>query len=494
MYHFSVKTFSRSQGYSATAAIAYRAGAIIECERYGVKHDYSQKKGIEHSQIFLPAAAAACWHDRQTLWNAAEAAETRKNSTVAREFEIAFPHELKAAQRRAMLHELCELIVERHGCAVDASIHAPDTKTGSDKRNFHAHILITTRVLEADGFTKKTRDLDDKLEGKKNVLWWREKFAEISNKHLEQNGFSTRIDHRSNADRGIDAEATKHEGVRATGHRRRIERINKKRAEQNKPPLDVPFFAVTAENERIKKRNAERKQLKIELLELEKQLKTEKSAATADENSVKIALERDTAIFHQKIMQHTSTDENALKTQNKRVYDTVQKQLNDELIELKQQKVIHSASFLNTDEMRPAALRDPDFIFNTSILLAHSQTKNDFFHALSEREKALEQFFASDKKLLANDMILVRKMLVNDEKLINDFSAAFAVSKEIDPVLSAKQNNEIYLNKINELIYIDRKIELDKQQDLHAVQVPDSSIKPQKRLKNDQNNSRDFDF
>ncbi|EPG7541885.1 hypothetical protein NO691_004545, partial [Acinetobacter baumannii] len=35
IYHFSVKTVARSAGRSATAAIAYRAGEKIYCEREG---------------------------------------------------------------------------------------------------------------------------------------------------------------------------------------------------------------------------------------------------------------------------------------------------------------------------------------------------------------------------------------------------------------------------------------------------------------------------
>ncbi|MFX9295560.1 MobA/MobL family protein, partial [Acinetobacter baumannii] len=43
IYHFSVKTVARSAGRSATAAIAYRAGEKIYCEREGREHDYSRK-------------------------------------------------------------------------------------------------------------------------------------------------------------------------------------------------------------------------------------------------------------------------------------------------------------------------------------------------------------------------------------------------------------------------------------------------------------------
>ena len=94
IYHLSVKTISRSQGRSATAAAAYRAAIEIVDERTGEIHDYQRKGGVECTEIILPDNAPDWATDRAALWNAAEQAETRKNSTVAREFEIALPSEL----------------------------------------------------------------------------------------------------------------------------------------------------------------------------------------------------------------------------------------------------------------------------------------------------------------------------------------------------------------------------------------------------------------
>lgn len=218
IYHFSVKTISRSAGRSATAAIAYRAGERIECERLGITHDYTRKTGIEHTEIFLPDGAPQHLHNREKLWNEVEQREIRKNSTVAREFEIAFPNELNQEQRHALLEELCYHIVERHQVAVDACIHAPHTDNGSDERNYHAHILMSTRRLTAEGFTDKTRELDQKHSGE--VDYWREHFAAICNIHLELAGSDARVDHRSYKDQENGLEATIHEGSTVTKLRR----------------------------------------------------------------------------------------------------------------------------------------------------------------------------------------------------------------------------------------------------------------------------------
>ncbi|MDA8119420.1 MAG: MobA/MobL family protein, partial [Gammaproteobacteria bacterium] len=98
IYHLSVKTVSRSSGRSSTGAAAYRSATKIVDQRLGIVHDYSRKKGVEFSQIVLPFGAPESFMERSVLWNAAEASETRKNSVVAREFEVALPSEISPEQ------------------------------------------------------------------------------------------------------------------------------------------------------------------------------------------------------------------------------------------------------------------------------------------------------------------------------------------------------------------------------------------------------------
>src|SRR3546814_17765125 len=73
----------------------------------------------------LPTDAPEWAADRERLWNAAELAETRKNATVAREYEIALPVELSADERRELALGLAREISGRHGVAGDVSIHGP---------------------------------------------------------------------------------------------------------------------------------------------------------------------------------------------------------------------------------------------------------------------------------------------------------------------------------------------------------------------------------
>lgn len=222
IFHLSVKTVSRSAGRSATAAAAYRAGVEITDIKTGEVHNYRRRKsGIESADLFLPAGAPKWATDRAELWNAAEKSETRKNSTVAREFEVALPAELSADQRRELAHDFTKALVKKYGFAADCAIHLPG-KNG-DSQNHHAHILCSTRKLTAEGFTAKTRELDDRATGAEQVVEVRELFAHMTNVALERAGHSARVDHRSLEDQGIDRDAGIHLGPSATAIERRGE-------------------------------------------------------------------------------------------------------------------------------------------------------------------------------------------------------------------------------------------------------------------------------
>lgn len=219
-FHLAVKTIGRSAGRSATAAAAYRAGAEITDERTGIVHDYTRKQGVEHREIVVPADAPEWASDRSALWNAAELAETRKNSTVAREYEIALPAELSADERRDLALGLAREISERHGVAVDVAIHAPGRE--GDQRNYHAHLLTTTRRIGAEGLGEKSRELDQKTSGE--VDRWRGRWAEMQNAALERANVPERVDHRSHQRRGIEQEATVHMGPSVMAMERQAER------------------------------------------------------------------------------------------------------------------------------------------------------------------------------------------------------------------------------------------------------------------------------
>lgn len=246
IYHFSIKNIGRSDGRSAVAAAAYRSGEKLVDSVYGKEQDYTKKTGIEYKNIYVPSQANENLLDRQTLWNEVEKSELKKNgdlkttARLAKEFEIAFPHEVDADTRKRMLDELAQTLVKNHNVIVDAVIHAPHTKSGSDERNYHAHIMFTTRSINEQGeLGKKAREFNDN--GKNLTLAYRELWANMVNRELEQLGIQERVSHLSYSDLKYDLEPTIHEGSKITQLRRQ--------------GIDTE---ISLRNDAIKARNAEK--------------------------------------------------------------------------------------------------------------------------------------------------------------------------------------------------------------------------------------------
>lgn len=239
IYHLSMKPITRSSGRSAVAASAYRAGECLTNERDGLTHDYTRKSGIEHAEIVLPRGSTAEWaRDRSALWNAAEAAEKRSDARVAREFEIALPHELTPEERLEATRAFAQSLADRYGTAVDFAIHSPNGET--DIRNHHAHLMMTVRGLTETGLGEKTilerenawllsRNMPTSMMQLKDI---RRDWEGIANEGLAQAGHDIRIDHRSHQDRGLEIEPTEHMGVYATQMERRGLEVVRQRIDQ----------------------------------------------------------------------------------------------------------------------------------------------------------------------------------------------------------------------------------------------------------------------
>ena len=231
IYHLSVKPVSRGGGRSATAAAAYRAAGLVHDRATGQTFDYTRKRGVEHAEIVLPAAAVPGdlhWaRDREALWNEAERAEKRSNSRVAREYEMALPHELTQVQRLERVRGFAAGIADRHGVAVDFAIHAPHR--AGDLGNHHAHLLATTRVIESGGLGEKAAiewsDANRRKAGlvpaRKELEAIRESWAGLQNGKFRELGLPYRVDHRSLEVQGIGREPTSHLGPAVSGMERR---------------------------------------------------------------------------------------------------------------------------------------------------------------------------------------------------------------------------------------------------------------------------------
>lgn len=250
IYHCSVKIIGRKNGRSAIGSAAYRTGEKLHNEYDGMIHDYSQRQGVEYTEVMLCDNAPANYKDREVLWNEVEKIEGGKRSQLAREIEVALPNELNKEQQIELVREYVRENFVDKGMSADIAIHSGKHRhkatNGYDdefedknikKDNPHAHIMLTMRPMNEDGTwgnkSKKIYQVDKNGEriklksgewksykqdlvdwNKKETLKeWRRNWANTVNKTLEKNGHENRIDHRSYEEQGINQIPTKHEGV-----------------------------------------------------------------------------------------------------------------------------------------------------------------------------------------------------------------------------------------------------------------------------------------
>jgi MobA/MobL family len=208
IYYLGVKSFGRSAGTGgsvSTSAAAYRSGERIRDEGTGRVYDHTSRDDIEYKEILLPSdfdrlAAPPEWlRDRSGLWNAVERSEPRPNARVAREYVLALPHELNPAQRTHLARTFAREIADRYHNAVDLVVHRPRT----DPRNFHAHLLSTTREVHPSGLGPKTTaelsgsqrfelGLPRAMQEHASI---RARWADLTNEALRQAGLDTRVSH-----------------------------------------------------------------------------------------------------------------------------------------------------------------------------------------------------------------------------------------------------------------------------------------------------------
>ncbi|WP_095200246.1 Ti-type conjugative transfer relaxase TraA [Mesorhizobium carmichaelinearum] len=200
IYHLHVKVIGRKAGSSAVASAAYRSASRLRDERIERSHDFSAKRGVVHSEVMLPQDAPEAWRDRKRLWNDVEAFEVRKDAQLAREVEFALPRELSQGQGIELARDFVEAEFVSKGMVADLNVHWDRAEDGSPKP--HAHVMLTMRSVDEDGFGAKVRDWNST----ELVERWRERWAELANERLAELDIDARIDHRSLEAQGIALE------------------------------------------------------------------------------------------------------------------------------------------------------------------------------------------------------------------------------------------------------------------------------------------------
>lgn len=206
LYHLSAKVIKRSSGQSAVACAAYRSGQNLNDERYNKTYNYQnkgQKEGIK-AFILAPEKSPEWVYDREKLWNKVEAFENRKDAQLAREIVCALPIELNKEENQKLITDFVNQNFVNFGMVADVALHKLDS------HNPHAHIMLSLREVDGDGFkSKKNRDWN-----KSELLeLWRERWEEHLNKALEQKNVESRVTHKSFKDLGIDLLPTVKMGV-----------------------------------------------------------------------------------------------------------------------------------------------------------------------------------------------------------------------------------------------------------------------------------------
>ena len=190
IYSFKMENISRGEGQSSINSAAYRHRKIFFDNRTGevCGRKTAHKKDLAFAQIFAPEnTPPALIVDSETLWNAVEASEKRKDARLAKEFKIALPAELTPQQNIELTAAFVLENFTKQGIIADVVIH------DINGHNPHIHIMGTTREILSTGFGKKVREWD-----KPEMLdSWRKGWQNICNGFLDLYGHDERIDHRS---------------------------------------------------------------------------------------------------------------------------------------------------------------------------------------------------------------------------------------------------------------------------------------------------------
>ena len=276
IYHLEAKVVGRGAGRSAVAASAYLSCSRLYNDYDGIQHDYTKKQGLVWQEVFLPEYAPQEWQDREKLWNAVEEVETSKDSRLAREFVVALPIELNRENQIELLQEFIREQFVSDGMCADAAIHDTDGhnphahilltvrpldergkwqyktekeylcmrngeergftaaefksaqndgwekqypyKVGKKKVYMTPSAAEAQELIRADKHPKSTRygrqnPISERWNSEEQLVVWRAAWADVTNRYLERYGHDERIDHRSNAARGLDEIPTIHEGV-----------------------------------------------------------------------------------------------------------------------------------------------------------------------------------------------------------------------------------------------------------------------------------------
>jgi Ti-type conjugative transfer relaxase TraA len=200
-----VEYIKRSDGKNACCKAAYNARARIPDKSTNVTYTFERLKDNVYHEILLPFYVNERFKNVAELANEVEQKEKKSNSQLFKEYVLALPDnkEINLEDRVELTRRFIEEagFVEE-GLGVQFDVHRPH----DGEKNWHAHLLVTTRRFAKDGqsLDQKARDLDPKVRGgqkhyildeSKNptsILW-----KKIQDQYFAEKGLSISVDERN---------------------------------------------------------------------------------------------------------------------------------------------------------------------------------------------------------------------------------------------------------------------------------------------------------
>ena len=226
IYHLNASFVSRASTNSSCAHAAYITAEKATDVRTGESFDYRNKASeVAHKNILLPEGMEHL-NTTEKLWNAIEEFEDKiaeerygnykdpvkqakslaakakflAEAATAFKMECALPKELKLNEKIELSDRIAKEIFGSKNLIVQYALHDKED-------NPHVHYACNFRQVINGEFSKRKMYFlsSDIKEMRKSV-------ADIINSYGLEKGYEFAVDHRSNLDRGIKVEPTKHRG------------------------------------------------------------------------------------------------------------------------------------------------------------------------------------------------------------------------------------------------------------------------------------------
>lgn len=211
----------------AIARLSVKTGGVGKAASHAeyIERDGKYEKKKNDDLEYSDSGNMPTWAEEnpKLFWQAADLYE-RKNGSTYREFEIALPRELNPEQRIELVQDFID---QEMGTKYPYQVAIHNPKAMDDLDQPHAHLMFNERLqdgIERDpqqyfkrynskapekGGAKKDNTGKDYQTRKDEIRDLRQRWEEISNRHLERAGLDIRIDMRSYKDQGIEKDPEK---------------------------------------------------------------------------------------------------------------------------------------------------------------------------------------------------------------------------------------------------------------------------------------------